>query len=132
MIIRVQAKARNRVRDHAAQSERIVVRALEEMLIRMRISNERRSILRQRWAKIRTLEAGQPQRAGGDFWIGPSEHFKLQIRDELRERNWWIIDEVPRAGAATLFTTETDKVDRAAWFFTGGKRARQLHHGDTA
>src|SRR3569832_1114008 len=113
MIIRVQAEARDRVRNHAAQRERIIVRALEEMLLRMRIGNPRRSITRQRWAKVRTFEARQPECARCDFHIGPSEHFKLQVSDDLRERNQKIVDEVSRSGAAPLFATETDKVNRA-------------------
>src|SRR6476659_9015165 len=102
------------------------------MLFGMRIGNECGSVSCECRAKIRTLEASQPQHSCRDFRIGTAQHFKLQICNYLREWNWRIVDEVSGSGPATLFAAETDKVDCAAWTFAGSQRARKLQHRNAA
>src|SRR6185369_13636782 len=118
MVIGVQTKTRNRVSNHATQCERVVVGTLKEILLRMRISNKRRTLTREFRTECRSLKASQPQCTGSHLRIRPAKHFKSDIRNYLLERHGRMRDEVLRSKTTTLFTPEADKVDRALRSFS--------------
>src|ERR1051326_4262485 len=100
MVIRVQTITRNRVRDHAAQREWIIIRALKEMLFGMRVRDERCAVACELRTECRALETSKPQCSGGHLRIWPAQHFKRQVSDDLRQRDWRIGNEVLRTVAA--------------------------------
>ena len=131
MIISVQAKARNCLRDNAAQREVVVIGALKEVLIGMWIRNERRALFRKLWSKIRSFKARQPKCICRNLRIGPAEHFEVEIGNNLCEWNRRIRDELLRAVTTSLLASETDKIDRAARPFACCEHARQFQDCDT-
>src|SRR5262249_23824306 len=87
VIIRMQSEARYGLGDHSFQGERIIVRAGEEILFGMWISNQLGAMGGQLWSKVRALPATEPQFTGLDLWVGTADHLKLEVGRDIQQRN---------------------------------------------
>ena len=104
--------------------------SVEKTLQRMRIGDQRRSITRQfrpRFERSSPLATTCPP--GLSDRAGPASRTAKSAT--ICVSGTGIVDEMSRAKAATLFATETYKIDRAAWLFAFGKARGELQHGDT-
>ena len=91
----------------AGQGE--IVRALEEILERMRVGGERRSVFGESRAQIAALPSGEPELIGTDGRVGPADHLKLKIGDDGGKRQGRMRQEVLVALAAGFFTAKADE-----------------------
>src|SRR5437870_2443272 len=59
VVVAVQTETRNRVGDDSLRRQHVIVGTTKEILLRMRISDEPRAVLREFRPQIRSLIAGQ-------------------------------------------------------------------------
>src|SRR6185437_8667484 len=101
------------VRDHAFQSQRIVIGALEEVLLGIRIIPQQRPMLHKSWTEIRTVPAREQHLALRHLRILITDHLELQIRSNVLERDWRMFAEVRRPKSSQFFAAVTDKINRS-------------------
>src|SRR6185437_7849032 len=133
LIIRLMIRRRRSptccgVRHHSLQRERIVVRALEEVLLRIRIRSEQRTVCLERGSKIRSLPSCEQQRALRHLGILIADHLEFEIRNEAGERYGRMLTEICRAELADFLATVTDEQNAPSELRPCCKCVRKLHH----
>src|SRR5437868_9074441 len=119
VIVRVQAKAGDGLRDHAFERESVVIGAGEEVLFWMRICDQPGAMRGEFRAEIRALPATQPQFVRLNFRIGAADHFKFKVGRDVHEGNRRFFAEVHGAIASTsFFTAKESKQDGAPRLWT--------------
>ena len=113
--------------DDAALGQRVVVGALEEFLVRMRVADEVRAVFGERGAEVRALVSGEPEIACRDGRIRTADHFKFKIGDDVVERDRRVLDEVAVAEASDFFRTEEREDDGALWALALAERAGEFY-----
>src|SRR6185312_6305566 len=116
------------VRHHSLQRERIVVRALEEVLFRIRIRSEQRTVRLERGSKIRSLPSCEQQRTLRHLGILIADHLEFDIRNETGQRYWRMLTEICRAELADFLATVTDEQNASSELRSCCKCVRKLHH----
>src|SRR6185437_1899474 len=111
MIGRWCSPTRCGMRHYSLQCERIVVRALEEVLLRVRIRSEQRTGCLERGSKIRSLPSREQQRALRHLGILIADHLEFDIRNETCQRYGRMLAEICRAELANFLATVTDEQD---------------------
>src|SRR5438067_1892408 len=106
VVIAVQTETRNRVGDDSLRRQHVVVGTTEEILLRMRISDEPRAMLREFRPQIRSFIAGQPERVGGNGRIRATNHFEFKIGDKTFDRCGRMLLKIARAPTANLLAAE--------------------------
>src|SRR5262245_58092359 len=110
VVVGMQSEARYGLGDNSFQSQRIIVRAGEEVLFRMRIGNQLGAMGGQLWSKVRTLPATEPQFTGLDLRVGTANHLELKVGGDIQQRNWRPLPEIDRSiTTASLFTSKKGK-----------------------
>src|SRR5215813_8624086 len=106
VVVGMQSEARYGLGDDSFQRQRIIVRAGEEILFRMRIGNQPGAMGGQLWSQVRALPATEPQFTGLDFWVGAANHLELKVGGDIHQRNWRLLPEIDGSIAtASLFTS---------------------------
>src|ERR1041384_5840623 len=131
MIVSMQAIAGDGLRDYASFSERIIIRSLEKLLLRMRIGHHLGAMLGQLRPQIAPFITGKPKLIWLDRRIGAADHLKLQIGDDVLQRDWRVLEKVLVALPAGLFTAKEDEENSPLGMFLR-QSARQLQHGHAA
>src|SRR6188508_780461 len=116
--------------DDALTSQRVVVRALKEILFRMRVLHQLCALAREHRSEVRALVAGQPKLLRFYLRIGPAEHFELQIGNQFFFWERQIVHKIIRAVSARFFAAEGDEINRPFWRLSGCKKACELENSD--
>ena len=98
----------------------------------VRIGKQVGAVLRQFGAEVGAVEAGEPERVGGDGGIGPADHFEFEVGDDGGQRHGRVGEEAGVAEAAKLFRAEEREDDGAARARARGERVGQGEHGGGA
>src|ERR1700730_8459233 len=104
----------------------VIVRTLEKVLFRMRISYQFGAMFRQLWAEIAAVETSEPELVGFHGRVRAADHFKFEVGDDLLERHRRMLKEILVALASGLFAAEEHKEHRAFRRPFVGESARQL------
>ncbi len=122
VVVLVQAEAGDGVGDDTLVRERVVIGSLKEVLRRVRVVDQMGAMFGEFRAEVGAFEAGEPERSGGDRWVGPADHLELEVGDDAGERDRRVREEGAVAKATNLFRAEECEDD-------GATRARAGRRG---
>lgn len=103
MVVMVQAEAGDSVGNDALACQRVVIGPLEKLFLRMRIVDEVSAMLRELSPEVGAVVTRKPQRARRHRRIGPADHLKLEVGDNLRQWDRRMGEKGTIAEAADLF-----------------------------
>ena len=87
----------------------------------MGIVDQMSAVLCQLGAEVGAVEAGEPERSGGNGGVGAADHLEFEVGDDAGERNGRMGEEGAVAEAADLFRAEEGEDDGAARATAGGE-----------
>src|SRR5579872_5562662 len=128
VILLVQTEAADGLCHYTPPRQRDVVRAHEEILTRVRISDQGCALLGEFRSKVGAFPTGQPQSIRCYCRVRAPDHLEFKVRHHAGERYRRMIEEVARAEASHFFTAEADEIYRAFRFTACTDGAGQLEH----
>jgi len=132
VIVLVQAVAGDGLSDDSLLSQCVVVGTAEEVLFGMRVVDQVGTVFRQFGAKVRAVEAGEPEGSCGDCRVGSADHLELEVGDYAGEGDWRVREEGSVAEAAKFFRAEECEDDGASGAWAGGEDVGQGQYGSGA
>ncbi len=132
VVVLVQSVAGDGLGDDTLLCQRIVVRALEEMLRRVRVVDQVGAVFGELGAEVGAVEAGEPERSGGDGRVGTADHLELEVGDDAGEWDRRMREKGAVAEAAKLLRAEEGEDDGAARARAGGEDVGQRKDGGGA
>ena len=119
MVVRVKPKAGDGLGNDSPLGKAVVIGALEEVFLGMRIANQAGTVTRKHGPQVATLETGEPETVPGQNRITAANHFKFQVGHDLIQRYGRMVDKISVSVTSDFFRTEQDEEDGARWANTG-------------